>query len=519
MRWFALALVLVAPFAPGGCGCDVDPLARQYPRMNVNPKAVVLDNAPIAQDTDIVFTISNPALVDLHELHAELVDADPAFVLDEDYKVEILGGTSGEVTVRVRPLAKTKIEATLVFTAQNDAIPPRVEVPITVTGIDAGLPDIEVTPPVVEFGSVGRLDVARATVDIENVGTRDLLLDCVYFLPTGADDSAVTADNCPAPGAFDDVDASIGVTTPVGQGTPVQPTNVASIGLRFRPEDLELHTGELVILSNDPDENPVRVPVSGQGNECPIAVITFVDGEEEIEPFDTVRLFGGDSIPADTAIETYEWTLEQRPVGATSVLSSNSTSSTELPVDLAGQYVVSLHVFDTAGIRSCVPATVTINVVPTEDLVVQLVWDHPDADLDLHILREGGTVFTHEGDCYFSNRAPEGAPWSDNPDENPVLDHDDDEGYGPENLNIKHPAAQSRFTLLVHYWNKQTDESPITDATLRVFAYGQQVVELTRTFEDDQQLWTALEIVWPDAPLAPPTLNQLGSIEPFARPF
>ena len=180
---------------------------------------------------------------------------------------------------------------------------------------------------------------------------------------------------------------------------------------------------------------------------------------------------------------------------------------------------MSLNVFDGDGIRSCTPATVTINVVPTEDLVVQLVWDHADADLDLHMLREGGQVFTHEGDCYFSNRAPVGAPWSDNPDENPELDHDDDEGYGPENMNIKRPAPGSRFTLLVHYWNKQTDGSAITDATVRVFAYGQQVIELTRTFEDDQQMWTALEIEWPTEPLAAPGLSQVGSIQPFARPF
>jgi hypothetical protein len=520
MRRYALALMLLAPLAPGGCDCDVDPLARQYPRMNVSPKDVTLDNVPIAQDTEIVFTVSNPALVDLHELHVELSEgADPAFTLDEDYPVEVLGGTSAQVRLTVRPLAKTTIEATLVFTAQDDAVPPRVEVPIKVTGIDAGVPDIEATPAVVEFGAVGRLDVARASVDVKNVGTRDLLLDCVYFVPTGADDSDASIDDCPVQGAFDDVDASIGITTPVGRGSPVPPNNVASIGLRFRPEDLDLHGGELVILSNDPDEPEVRIPVSGTGSECPTAVITFVDGDEEIKPFDTVRLYGGDSIPADEPIELYEWTLEQRPVGATTVLSSLDTSATEVPVDLAGQYVVSLHVFDTEGIRSCEPALATINVIPTEDLVVQLVWDHADADLDLHMLREGGTPFTHEGDCYFSNRAPEDAPWSANPDENPVLDHDDDEGYGPENLNIKHPAPGSRWTLLVHYWNKQTDESPITDATVRVFAYGQQVVEITRTFEDDQQLWTALEIVWPVQAQAPPTLNQIGSIEPFQRPF
>lgn len=519
MRKLSLVVLLLAPLVPGGCDCDVDPLAKQYPRMDVNPKEADIANVPIAQDTDITFTVTNNALVDLHELKAVLKDSDPAFELLAGTPVEVIAGTTEEIVVRVRPRTTAPIEATLVVTGQDDAIPNRIEIPITVRGVDAGLPDIEVTPAELTFGSVGRLDVAHVNLDVRNVGTRDLLLDCVYFVPTGGDDSGASFDDCPQQGDFDDVDASIALTTPVAGGSPVPPTNVASLGLRFRPEDLELHTGELVILSNDPDEPEVRVPVSGIGSECPTAVITFVDEEEEIEPFDTVRLYGGDSVPADSAIESYAWTLEQRPVGATSVLASEDTSSTELPVDLAGQYVVSLNVFDGEGIRSCAPATVTINVVPTEDLVVQLVWDHADADLDLHMLREGGTPFTHEGDCYFSNRAPVGAPWSENPDENPELDHDDDEGYGPENMNIKRPAPGSRFTLLVHYWSKQTDESPITDATVRVFAYGQQVIELTRTFEDDQQLWTALEIEWPTEVLAAPSLSQVGSIEPFARPF
>lgn len=154
---------------------------------------------------------------------------------------------------------------------------------------------------------------------------------------------------------------------------------------------------------------------------------------------------------------------------------------------------------------------------PTEDLHVQLVWDHPAADLDLHFLREGGEAFTHEGDTYFSNKHPEWFP--DNPESNPSLDADDDEGYGPENVNIEHPLPGSKWTVLVHYWNKQTDGDPFTIATLRIYAFGQQVLDISQSFEEDETLWSAVEIEWSTVEDEPPALTQLGQLEAFPRPF
>ena len=303
----------------------------------------------------------------------------------------------------------------------------------------------------------------------------------------------------------------------------------------FRPQDTDRHTATVVITSNDPDENPVRVELSAQAVECPVATAILLDAEIQIEPFDTVRIDGRDStaVAPGTFIppppDGYQWTLTIRPVGSTAVLASETNDRTELDVDLAGLYQVQLEVFaadttrpDNAPIRSCTPAIVDIDVKPTDDLHIQLVWDTTPADFDLHVLKDGGTAFTHEGDVYFSNRqpvAPDDPGWSENPDENPRLDVDDDSGYGPENTNIKHPAPNSRWTVLVHYWNKQTSSDPTTTATLRLFVYGNQAIELSQLFTADQQLWSAIEIQWPTDPDAPPSLSQIGVVEPFIRPF
>jgi hypothetical protein len=501
------------PLTPG-CECDPDVEAIR-PTLVVDPEEAVLTGVPVAQDTSITFRVDNRRIVSLDGVRAALgPDSDPAFRVTSDDIGRVNPGQTGEIVVTVRPVVPGTIEALLIVQADDNAVPNRVEVPITVTAIDVGLPDIEVDPDAVAFDTIGRADVGRETVTVWNRGIRDLVIDDVSLQG----------------------DAELRLATTLPAGTVIPPGTSASINLLFVPDDTEAHVGDLVIASNDPDESELRVPLSATAVDCPVAVATVVDADVQIEPFDTVRIDGRDSYSDGIATfippppDGYQWSLLVRPVGSTAVLSSTSQDRTELEVDLAGFYQVQLTVFaadatrpDNPPIRSCVPAVVDIDVKPSEDLHVQLVWDHPTADFDLHIMQGGGTPFTHETDCYFSNRNPIGdadnPTWSLQPEENPSLDVDDDRGYGPENANIVQPAPGSRWVVLVHYWNKQTDGDPTATATVRLFVYGRQAIEVSQTFAEDEQLWRAVEITWGDAPLAPPTLVQLGDVEPFVRPF
>jgi hypothetical protein len=512
LRILGASLLVAAALVPG-CQCD-DELELIRPALVVEPGEAVINGIPVAQDTKLVFQVPNRRSVNLDDIVAVLSEtSDPAFTLVVDTIDRVSPTDIGELVVNVRPVVPGTIAGLLIVDAADPAIPNHEEVPITVNAVDVGLPDIEVTPGDVIFDVIGRADVGRESVRVENVGIRDLVIDEIVP-PT---------------------DPAFRVVTGIPPDRPIPRGSAADIIISFRPGDTELHTSTIVIKSNDPDEPEVTVTLTAQAVECPTAVITRVD-EGEIEPFDTVRLDGRDSFAGAPGTfippppDGYTWQLVQRPVGSTAVLSSTQNNTNELVVDLAGFYQVQLDVFavdadrpDDGLIRSCAPATIDLDVVPEDDLHVQLVWDHPDADFDLHVLREDGRAFTHDGDCYFSNRQPEQTAetpsWSINPDENPRLDVDDNRGYGPENVNLKHPAPGSRWTVLVHYWNKQTAGAATATATVRLFAYGRQAIELTQNFEDDQQMWTAVEIVWADAPLLPPTLNQLGNVERFVRPF
>ncbi len=507
---FFLAVTFLAVTVVG-CECD-EGLDQIRPTLVVEPGEATINGVPISQDTDIAFRVPNRRSVNLDKVVAHFQEgSDPAFVLIEDTIERVDPASFEDLVVRVRPMVVGTINAVLVVDAAYPAIPDHVEVPITVNAIDAGVPDIEVDPAEVLFSVVGRADVARETVKVKNVGLRDLIIDEIVP-PEDPTFRIVTG----APGA-------------------IVPGASVDLIVTFRPTDTEPHSSSFLIRSNDPDEPEVVVPLTAQAVECPIARAVRVD-EGDIEPFDTVRLDGrsseagapGTFIPPPP--DGYEWQLVQRPIGSTAVLSQANNNVTEIVVDLAGFYQVQLTVFavdadrpDTGFIRSCVPALVDLEVVPEDDLHLQLVWDHSTADFDLHLIRDNGRVFTHDGDCYFSNRNPEQTTttpsWSLNPDENPRLDVDDNRGYGPENINIKHPAPGSRWTALVHYWNKQTANAANATATLRLFAYGRQTIEVTQTFDDDQQMWRAIEIVWGQDPLLPPTVNRLDSIERFVRPF
>lgn len=496
-----LAGFLLAAFPLANCECETEVIEDLVPVLNVSPNEVN-QSAPIAADTNIVITLENPSLIPLDILSVALKEgSDPAFRL-VSFPDDVGSAGVQQVVVVVRPQLTSTITATLVIDAQPDTSPSaHVEVPITVEAQDLGLPDIEVEPTEFAFDRVGQNDVARGSIVVRNVGVRDLILDSSTFIPDAADDS------------------SIRLVTPLPAGFALPPRQSVSLDMVFAPRDTSIHSGVLEIVSSDPDEPLVQVPVTGQGQDCPIAVITVLDDISAIEPLDTIRLDGHDSYSTTegVTIDSYEWILEQRPVGSTSVPSDPEQDRTEFTCDLAGQYVMRLVVTDSTGVRSCNDALVRLDVVPTDDLHVQLVWDHPTADFDMHFLREGGELFNHDGDVYFSNREPDWFPA--NQDSNPRLDVDDNRGYGPENINIKAPFAGSRWTIKAHYWNKQTDGDAFAIATLRIFARGQLVTEISQPFENDQTVWSAAEIVWPVAGVDLPTINPLNQLEPFVRPF
>lgn len=499
-----LVLILGWLTLPAACDCGTEVIELDSV-MDVKPTGLDFGISPISADTVKYVTISNPSGLDLKYQASFSEASDPAYSLLEHPGI-VVAGESVDLQVVFRPRLTAEVTALLVLTSDSKQ-DPRAEVAIIGRGVDLGLPELVVEPNPIAFGDVGRDDVRRQDVLLRNLGVRDLVIDDVTLEEQGD------------AGAFR-------LVTTAPQGFVVRPNEELSLKVAFSPPELGAFQAELLIQSNDPD-GELKVPISGQGHDVPVAVITTLDETDELEPLDTVRILGSDSYSPtpNVTIDQYEWRLAVRPLGSTAVLHNDDDDAAEivstdprvdLVLDLAGRYEVTLYVVDSRGVRSAQADVLRMRAIPDEQLHIQLVWDHPTADLDLHYVTGRSGLFDHSTDCYFSNRFP--SWYVDNPDFNPRLDVDDQGGFGPENVNVVEPPAGIK-TIYVHYWNSRTNGNPATTALVRLYVRGQIAAEVNHTFSEDERMWSVLEMDWPEEIDEQVLLTPLGSVEEYRRPF
>ncbi len=518
-----------------GCeGCFIDGLQDTRAVVTVSPSPTLdFGQVDVTQRRVQSITITNTGDRNYNELTFRLTpETDPAFKLGTDLPAFVpLGGGVRTVEISVLAVVANTLSGRLIVEgrlAEDSATDPRrqtFEIDLRAVAVNNGLPDVEVTPTMLDFGRVGLNDVARRTITIKNVGIRDLIVEEVVL--DAPPDSPFRCPTC----------ESIRTT--------LAPTDSVTTEVIFAPPGLETYTATLHVRSLDPDELDVPVTITGGGSVVPVACIELLDDVTMLRPQTTVRMDGACSMATvpGTYLKTFEWELTYRSPGSSSTLKSvipmgGGPTGVELDIecpdpaamgttpcstrmdsvaDLAGTYEVTLVVVDNEGIRSA-PANVRYRAVPEEALHIQLVWDHPTADLDLHYMRNSGPPFNHVTDCYFSNRFPVWFGVDVMDPRNPRLDVDDTGGFGPENVNVKAPEV-GRSRVGVHYWNRKTDGDPAVLATLRIYVRGQLAFEQGQFFTEDQQFWNVADIDWPSDPEALPTINPISDIVPYPRPF
>jgi uncharacterized protein YfaP (DUF2135 family) len=134
--------------------------------------------------------------------------------------------------------------------------------------------------------------------------------------------------------------------------------------------------------------------------------------------------------------------------------------------------------------------------VPAERVLVELVWDSPIADLDLHMLAPDG-AFGGVLDCFYGNKYPD---WGEpgNPLDDPVFKRDDLKGFGPEIVGYANPI-EGTFTLLVDFFAAHTPSGrEPTNATIRIFIDGLLEAELVKRLEAQGEQWNVATILWPE---------------------
>ncbi len=299
----------------------------------------------------------------------------------------------------------------------------------------------------------------------------------------------------------------------------LEPGEEREVSIRFRPQEPGNYNAVLPLVSEAFETGEVDVDLIGVGAPyaCPEAVILASNeasgresranpyGEYYGVPLDRLFFDGGESFSSDgSPIVRYRWSLVRRPADSGAVLNQENTSTSGLFLDLTGDYRVELEVWNARGIKSCEPAVMDISATPDEDVHIQLVWDTSNdnnqfdsfgSDVDLHLLKQGGIWNLEPWDCFWQNLEPDWGVRGDRSD-NPSLDIDDTDGWGPENINLNNPENGERYHVGVHYFSDQG--FGVSYATVRLYLGGRLVREFRRQRLTDQDFWHVAQIRWPE---------------------
>ncbi|MFO0749769.1 MAG: choice-of-anchor D domain-containing protein [Myxococcota bacterium] len=143
-------------------------------------------------------------------------------------------------------------------------------------------------------------------------------------------------------------------------------------------------------------------------------------------------------------------------------------------------------------------------------LHIKIAWNTDDTDEDSHLIMPGGTFFDCFSDCYFGNPSPDWGTTGDWHDD-PFLDVDDVDGYGPENINISTPQPGT-YTFKVHYYaDSHQGGSKPSDTTVEIWSYGTLLQSFGPTSTASTGwTWDVFTIDWPSGHIT--TLGNLWQV-------
>jgi hypothetical protein len=137
-------------------------------------------------------------------------------------------------------------------------------------------------------------------------------------------------------------------------------------------------------------------------------------------------------------------------------------------------------------------------------LHIELEWDTDDSDVDMHLVRPGGSLFDCESDCYYANMSPDWGAQGDTLDD-PFLDYDDVDGYGPEKTNLSEPIPGT-YKVVMHYYSDSYEGwgGGASKAIVRIYTYGMLVQEFgPTTLQYTDHTWDVCTVDWPGAVVTP----------------
>ena len=442
--WMVPALVLAA------AACSGQKVTAVQPQLQLSATSLDFGTVPVLQHKDIALHVSNLGRAPLHIANviiADLVDGgagnggagtfDLGGADGGALPTEVAAGATADVIVSFTPPAEQPYAATLVLETDD----PSARLPqVTLTGVGSTHATIVISSVAqpgqesLDFGRVGEGQVALAGLEVKSTGTADLILEGL----TLSGDSAVSFNSS----------ARTPATVPMGTSLVLQ--------LKYAPLEGAPDTvnATLTLHTTDPLRQVITVPITGHINRAPLAVIAATG---PLAPGQTLTLDGSGSSDPDhddpiafvDALGQPGWTLVRAPINSAAALAPGDTAQAQITFDLPGQYVVRLTVTDATGLETLHPAEATLLAKPAQALAVELVWDNPDTDMDLHFFPASATLGSSK-DCWANNRNPDLGVIGDDSDD-PYLSRDALDHFGPEEMVYAAPVADTYQIAVVFY--------------------------------------------------------------------
>ncbi len=464
---------LLPLIALSACGPSDINIVNLIPELAVAPEEVLdFERVVVFTDSTGEVFFSNPgrAVLDV-DLVLEGPDAS-AFSLDTtNFQIDEDGNRT--VVAAFMPTELRPYEATIAI-ASNDPELPVYGVTLIGEGREPPAPEIEIIPGTqLDFGPVDVGSDEVEYLEIVNLGDAPLALGSIRQVGAGTFSM--------------DIDPSL---------TEVAPGASTAVVVQYAPIQDQGDNGTLLVPSNDADEPEVSIELVANGGgtfEYPVAVIDC-PGALDLAGPQQVHLDGTGSYDPLGFPLTYAWTLSARPEGAdpTTSLDPVDQPETDLTVSVAGLWEVTLQVTNSVGTPS-VPEKCILDAVPADQLYVELSWKGANADMDLHLARNDAGLFESPDDTSWCNTNPDWGSSTD-PDDDPRLDLDDDEGYGPENINVLSPA-DGTYLVRVHHFDDANDGD--VTAEVKIWTFGQIAWEGSKVLARND-VWDVGQVNWPD---------------------
>jgi hypothetical protein len=422
-----------------------------------------------------VVSIDVPDGYTLRGIKADFVGSTIHPAMGVDFEVVFIPTSEGERT------------AQLVVNISDDE---KVVLDLRGVGTRIHLPNIVAMPTSVQFGTIEVGTQATATVELKNEGNAPGTIDRAS-LANGNTEFRLTT---PLPltiaeGGSQQIEL---VFAPTSEGvkndrlTLELVEDVPSVSIDLNGEG-KIPLGEILCEPSRVDFGPVeRGLVASQSVTCTArgGAARLIGGHIE-GATDQFFLPSPPNTNDLTADQSVTIDVEFRPDG--------------LPASHSGELVV-----DFTGGNGSGSARVTLigEVIPPPPTLtaisVVLSWNTNNTDIDLHMTQPSNrpnamdAMFDQSYDCYYANRTPDwGAPGTTTDD--PFLDVDDVDGFGPENINLQQ-TAPGTYDVFVHYFNDP--QLGTSNPTVEIHLDGQLAGTFNHPGLQCNEVWHVGTINW-----------------------